>query len=473
MRALVDAPYRYFAPCPQLAASVERIAAKDLSPRVFGAVLTHLASPALPARELALAVAADLDEIRAAYAFLRCDTEVVGLTCSEFYPHRLLYQFARSTVADWLARPDYAERLLAGYPALSSVVEIHPSRGTCNYSCTMCLWSDKKQLTYARRGLDTAGLMTLTDWERVLRAMRAAGAHTVVFSGGGEVLLNPEIVDILRVVRELGFQSQMYTTGFNLHPQDSALWAEIMQLDQLRLSIHSPCEKTYSRITGLPKRLRALTRIRGHIAHFLTLRTERRGGPRLGIGFVTQPLNYAEIAEMAEFAAALGVDFLHLRKDEVDVTDDLTLEQLEIVRQQLLVVRDNAVRGLYGATAIDISDELVAIANGQEIHRQRVAECMAKFFRPTISPFGIVAPCDLKAEPRFADGKFNLGNVRSQRLHEVTNIMAERFVPDACAQCMPSSRTGNAIYTKLLSDRAIGLALTEQPFLANTDAVAP
>src|SRR6266536_736212 len=76
--------------------------------------------------------------------------------------------------------------------ALSATVEIHPSKGTCNYACAMCLWSDKHTLTYAERGLTADGLLTAQDWRRVLRELRQGGTTTLVLSGGGEVLLNRE-----------------------------------------------------------------------------------------------------------------------------------------------------------------------------------------------------------------------------------------------------------------------------------------
>lgn len=126
----------------------------------------------------------------------------------------------------------------------------------------------------------------------------------------------------------------------------------------------------------------------------------------MGIGFVTQPLNYDQVIAMADYAAGLGVDFLDVRKDEVDVTNGLTPEQIRTLRWQLHTVR---------ATAV-------------------------------------------------ADSAFNLGVVSRQPLGELVAALPEQFVPDRCAQCMPSSRTGNGVYHKLLTDLRDGVGLTEQPF---------
>ncbi|TLF54234.1 hypothetical protein [Nocardia cyriacigeorgica] len=111
-------------------------------------------------------------------------------------------------------------------------------------------------------------------------------------------------------------------------------------------------------------------------------------------------------------------------------------------------------------------DELVALANGSTLHRSRprTGQCRIRYVRPTIGPFGHLTPCDLKAEPRFARTGFDLGNVARSRVLDVVETSAGRVIGDDCDQCMPSSRTGNAVVTKLLRDHADGIALGEQPF---------
>jgi hypothetical protein len=45
----------------------------------------------------------------------------------------------------------------------------------------------------------------------------------------------------------------------------------------------------------------------------------------------------------------------------------------------------------------------------------------------------------------------------------MANLPTKRLTAD-CAQCMPSGRTGNVVYAKLLSDYQAGIALADQPF---------
>jgi hypothetical protein len=114
---------------------------------------------------------------------------------------------------------------------------------------------------------------------------------------------------------------------------------------------------------------------------------------------------------------------------------------------------------------IDFSDELTLLANGgRPPARRRTDQCRVKFARPTISPFGLVAPCDLKAEPRFADTDFNFGTIRPGNVDRIVATLTDQYVPNNCAQCMPSSRSFNAVYAKLLTDLQDGIPLSEQPF---------
>lgn len=453
--------------CPELAAHRERLGSEALPPEVLAAVLGHLADPSVPADELARRLGCSLSTVRRAYRWCQTSQAVEELVWSMFYPHRLRYGFATAAVREWAEEPGRFQRLLAGQPVLSRTVEIHPSKGTCNYSCAMCLWSDKKTLTYTTQALEADGLLATDDWLRVLGELRAGGATTLVLSGGGEALLNRELPTIIARACELGFRVHLYTTGFNLPPHDTALWAALLGIAQVRFSVHSPVPGPYDAITGLPSRLNALTRVVENITSLLQRRRNHPDGgpsPRIGIGFVIQPLNYDQILAMACFAAKIGVDFLDLRKDEVDVTEGLASEQLEIARDQLNAVRAAALQGEYGRLVVDLADELVSLANGQREWRGRMAECLAKYFRPTISPFGILAPCDLKAEPRFADSRFNLGLISRRSMAELVAELPGHFIPDRCAQCMPSSRTGNAIYAKLLADWRSGLSYADQPF---------
>ncbi|WP_327149521.1 radical SAM protein [Nocardia sp. NBC_01329] len=419
-------------------------------------ILSHLATPSTAAVRLAADLEVDLGMVRAAYRHCRTSIAVHDLVNSNYYPHRLRWAAAASTITEWQRNPDRPALIAAHEPAMSETVEIHPTRGTCNYSCAMCLWSDQKELTYTTQFLDAGGLLSAHEWIRVLGDLRDGGVRRVVISGGGEALINPELPDILTAAADLGFDIHVYTTGFSIR-SGTPLFAALLRCHRIRFSIHSPDPITYDRIAGTRPQQRALHRV---VENLAALRTARSDGLRLGMGCVIQPFNIEQITEMAAFAANAEADWLDLRKDEVEVTNSLDGMQTARLREQLRALRAAPPAG----TRIDLGDELVAIANGSTPQRARTRECMARYLRPTISPYGLLAPCDLKAEPRFAQGGYDLGNIKRSRILDVVTTSAQRPIADDCDQCMPSSRTGNAVVHKLLDDLAAGLTLDEQPF---------
>src|SRR5436305_476685 len=85
----------------------------------------------------------------------------------------------------------------------------------------------------AAQALKADGLLTTNDWLRVLDELRAGDAATLVVSGGGEALLNRELPTIITRARELGFRVHLYTTGFNLHPHDTALWEALLGIEKV------------------------------------------------------------------------------------------------------------------------------------------------------------------------------------------------------------------------------------------------
>lgn len=130
------------------------------------AVLSHLATPSTPAVRLAADLEVYLGIVRTAYHHCRTSTAVHELVGSNYYPHRLQWAAATSTITEWRRSPDRPARIAAHEPVMSETVEIHPTRGTCNYSCAMCLWSDQKELTYTTQFLDTSGLLNAHEWRR-------------------------------------------------------------------------------------------------------------------------------------------------------------------------------------------------------------------------------------------------------------------------------------------------------------------
>lgn len=438
--------------------SPENLVPQDLATQL------HLTDPSIIATDLSEATGLSLNEIKSLYLRLQTDEEAKRITGSVYYPRRMMTRFAESTLRDWADDPDYADKLLRGETVAARDLEIHATRGTCDYTCTMCLWSDKKELTYRNLGLSELGLMMTSDWEKVFKSAKELGTRRIVFSGGGEPLLNKDLFNLSSTARAMGLQTHLYSNGFGLRRVTERDWDEVMAMEQVRFSIHSPTKGIYNQIVTMPDRTNALSVVTANIEELLARRETSGGNVRVGIGFVTQALNYSQVEAMVDFAKDLGVDFINLRQDEVQVTRELGDAERKIIATQLASVRSRALGAEFGSMYVDMSDDMTALANGIEQSTRKVVFCLAKLFRPAINPFGVVAPCDLRAEPRFADPAYVLGNTKRQQLPVIMENAARKDVDAGCEQCMPSGRTINAMMTKLIKDYEAGIQYTEQPF---------
>lgn len=420
--------------------------------------------PALPTFDLVTQSGVSFDEILLYYRQMQIDEELRLVSNSVFYPRRIMFQIARNIVKDFDSDREYVEKILSREPVSSRVIEIHARRGTCNYNCVMCLWSDKNNYTYRNQKIEINGLMSIEDWKKFLVGIKDFGARTIVFSGGGEPLLNPDVFQLIEFTHSIGFRTQLYTNGFNLRNLSNYEWEQILTMEKIRFSIHSPIEEQYSRIVNIPSTIGALARVTENLQELLERRRTIKSRISVGIGFVIQPFNFDQIIDIVNFASQQKVDFLNIRSDEVNVTPPLDMLQREETRRQLNVVRLGIVSGSYKPLIIDLSDNLTAFANGEDYNIRRVNLCVSKHYRPVINPFGLWMPCDLKAEPMFYNPEYVIGNLHKENVEEILRKSQQIQISADCEKCMPSGQTGNAIFTKIISDYKSGIDFRDLPF---------
>lgn len=440
----------------------------DYKPQVMKmrdrALKFHLENPLMTASELVSRLSLTQMEVKNLYRKVVLSEGIQAYINSPFYQWRIASRFAANIIKDLSGDTSYWNKLMRHEPVMSRTLELHPTLGTCEYRCAMCLWSggDKRFI----KG-DATGSQPLKakEWSKILEAAYRMGTKRVLLSGGGEPLLNPDLFKVIESARRLGMKVSLYTNGFRMDRLNSYEWQQVMKLGWIRFSVHSPVPKTYANIVGMPYKREPLDCIANNIKKLLFRREKKRIGVQVGMAFVIQSQNYNQIRKMAEFAASLGVDFLDIRQDSVNISKPLSFKQWATVVAQLRTVRQRAIKGNYGITQISIADSLTAIINGKLIEPPRAKECFSKIYRPVISPFGVMTPCDLKAEPKFFNADYVLGRPAVESLDLVVKRFQSRKIRPNCEECMPSGRVGNAICHKIFEDYKDGILPNEQPFV--------
>ncbi len=163
----------------------------------------------------------------------------------------------------------------------------------CNLNCRTCIrnvWEDP------------AALMSMTTFEQLMGNLDTLpDLKRVVFTGFGEPLTHPHILDMIEAVRKRRLLVSVGSNGLRL---DAEMARALIQLgvDRLVISVDGVKPETYADIRGavlanVLNNLRALNEIKKELGSLY---------PALGIEFVAVQSNVAELAELASFAARLG-----------------------------------------------------------------------------------------------------------------------------------------------------------------------
>jgi MoaA/NifB/PqqE/SkfB family radical SAM enzyme len=163
----------------------------------------------------------------------------------------------------------------------------------CNLACRTCIrnvWEDDQaDMTMETFGALLEGLDGLSSLERV------------IFTGFGEPLAHPHILDMIQAVRERGIAVSVGSNGLLLDPRMSR---ELVRLgvDRLVVSVDGVKAETYAGVRGamiseVLDNIRALNEAKQQMNSLF---------PALGIEFVALRRNVAELGDLTGLAMRMG-----------------------------------------------------------------------------------------------------------------------------------------------------------------------
>ncbi|MCL4394474.1 MAG: tungsten cofactor oxidoreductase radical SAM maturase [Chloroflexi bacterium] len=169
---------------------------------------------------------------------------------------------------------------------------IEPTTG-CNLHCRTCIrnvWGDPE----AKMAMET--------FERVVEALDGLpDLNRVIFTGFGEPLSHPNILEMIRAVRRRGLAVTVGSNGLMLKPETARELIEL-GVDRLVISVDGVKPETYADIRGA-----LLAEVLGNLRHLNEAKRELGSlFPALGIEFVALQGNVAELAELTGLASRLN-----------------------------------------------------------------------------------------------------------------------------------------------------------------------
>ncbi|GDX82656.1 heme d1 biosynthesis radical SAM protein NirJ2 [Deltaproteobacteria bacterium] len=271
-------------------------------------------------------------------------------------------------------------------------LELYPTL-LCNLSCGFCDSTVRHQRPVGELG--AARMLALVS------EAAALGARRVMILGGGEPLLAPHTVEVMRRAKELGLSGMLTTNGTLLGPTTvDAIVA--MVWDEVHISVDGARPRTHDRLRG---QAGAFARTIRNVCRLRAARDAAGHGPRLSLHTVLTRENLDELPGIIRLAAALGAEAV-----EVDALVAYRPEQLvhalgpeELARLPLRVQE-----GLEEAARLGVRTTLSRLLKPEALQRgeraapsplaaaregYHAAPCLKAWHHLTISADGRVAPC--------------------------------------------------------------------------------
>lgn len=173
---------------------------------------------------------------------------------------------------------------------------IYPSN-VCGYKCGHCIM--------AREQVDHRNTLSLDAMRKVPNDAIQNGIRCVIFSGGGDPLLNRGTLGAARELKEKGILVGINNQGYLLD--------DPTPFDFVRFSVDASNRESYKQIHGID----GWDRINKNIANLAKLRKDGLK-TEMGLAFLITPTNYKSVIDFCEWGQQFNPDFIHIRPAYLD-----------------------------------------------------------------------------------------------------------------------------------------------------------
>jgi MoaA/NifB/PqqE/SkfB family radical SAM enzyme len=198
-----------------------------------------------------------------------------------------------------LRHSDRIESIIGGHIPAPVEWVIYPSN-ICGYQCSHCIMALEQK--------DHRKLLSKEAMFRIANDAKTYKIKCVIFSGGGDPLLNRWTLDAAKMCKEEGIHVGINNQGYLLD--------DATPFDFVRYSVDAANAKTYQKIHHVPNN-DGWEKVNENIKRHAHLRKQGHK-IEMGLAFLITPNNFHETYEFCEWASKYHPDFIHIRPAFLD-----------------------------------------------------------------------------------------------------------------------------------------------------------
>ncbi len=304
----------------------------------------------------------------------------------------------------------------------SNKIKITPPRwllAELTYKCPLQCPYCSNPLDYSKHNAE----ISTEDWKRVLSEARKMGAVQLGFSGG-EPLVRPDLPELVKHARDLGYYSNLITSGYGL-TEEKILQLKEAGLDHIQVSIQASTQDLNDHIAGTES-----FQSKKEVARLV----KKHGYPMV-LCVVIHRENIHQMPEILAMAEELGADYLELANTQyygwAHANRDLLMPTKEQYEKAEKIAQDFKEK---------VVDKMKIYYVIPDFHEKRPKACMNGWGTTflTIAPDGVALPCHSARELPGLD----CPNVNDSSISEIWNeskafnfFRGTEWMKEPCASC--------------------------------------
>lgn len=308
----------------------------------------------------------------------------------------------------------------------------------CNLRCPMCfLWKGpgKYDKQHDKKELSTEEMFHLID------DFTAIGTAGIGFTGG-EPILRPDMLDIIKYTKKKGMATHMSSNGYIIASKEVARKVVESGLDAIGFSVDGALPETHDAIRGKG----SYNRVLQAIDNIIKLRKELKSKIKVVVVCVVSNYNVDQLIDLINILKRKGVDHVSfmpfhdigLFSSGTENSEEFKIKQEKVERLNKAV--DELINIKKKSKAIENSLAYLKLFKDAFEHKKLPFSCYAGYATVCIGAYGDIYPCFPRMEGEIEKGP----NIRQTPLKEYwysSQVKEDREKVRACRECFWNNQT--------------------------------